>query len=214
MAKIIQCDTRQKTYIVYCHKSPNGKRYIGYTSKSLNARSGKNGCGYSKNKEFYSDIVLYGWDNFSHEVLSVCDTKENAMDLEIYYIALYKSTDREHGYNKSIGGYPCNKGLSEEEKKKRRKEVIKRWSESHPEKRKEYQRKNDQRPERKARANELNKTPKRRQHRTEYMRKYRDLNRDRIREIQKKANERRKERANSSRYSTEEESSQNERKVV
>lgn len=205
---IIQCDTRQKKYIIYCHTSPNGKRYIGYTSKTLEVRSGLKGQRYYPNKEFYDDITLFGWDNFSHEILSVCDTKEKAMDLEIYYIDFYKSSDGEHGYNKSIGGYPSNKGLSESEKKRRKSEVINRWRERNPEKVKEYQRKHDQKPERKARANELNKTPKRRQHRTEYMRKYRELNKERIREIQKSCYERRKNNDNSSGHTPKKEPSQ------
>ena len=57
----------KKTYTVYCHTSPSGKRYVGITCKSLNSRW-QNGKGYLYNKHFYSAIQKYGWENFKHEI--------------------------------------------------------------------------------------------------------------------------------------------------
>ena len=56
-------------YCVYEHINKiNGKRYIGIT-RNTKRRWASNGKGYIGNKEFYSDIVKYGWDNFEHNVL-------------------------------------------------------------------------------------------------------------------------------------------------
>ena len=98
-------------------------------------------------------------------------------------------------------------GYSEEERKKRRNESSKKWAQKNPDKIKEYRRKHDKKPGRKARANELNKTPERRSHRTEYMRKYRNLNREKIREINRRCRERRKNNDNTSGYEAKEEPS-------
>ena len=47
---------------------------------------------------------------------------------------LYDSTNRNKGYNKTIGGDPCNKGLTEQEKKERRRAIQKRWNENNRDK--------------------------------------------------------------------------------
>ena len=38
--------TKQKLWLVYEHIAPNGNRYIGITSNSLNLRSGVDGKNY------------------------------------------------------------------------------------------------------------------------------------------------------------------------
>lgn len=92
-----------KTYKVYMHTTPNGKKYIGYTGQSLKSRWG-NGTNYKQHKQFYNAILKYGWDNIKHEILFETDNKEEALQKEMYYIELYKSNLREFGYNSSIGG--------------------------------------------------------------------------------------------------------------
>lgn len=194
---VILEDTRQQDgkYIIYAHVSPTGKIYIGRTSKTLEMRSGKCGQKYKNNKDFYSDIKQYGWDNFTHEILEVCDTEEESMELEIKYIQKYDSCDPQKGYNKSIGGYPCNKGLTEEEKKRRQRLASKRWIENNKERFLATNRKRESSPEYKKKKNEYNKTEKRRRHRTEYMKKYRELNREEY-------NRKRRERARRKRENT------------
>ena len=67
-------------YTVYCHTSPNGKKYVGI---SLNPEKRWNkGEGYKKNYLFYPDIKLYGWDNFKHEILYTNLSIEEAKELE------------------------------------------------------------------------------------------------------------------------------------
>lgn len=91
-------------YIVYMHLSPNGKRYIGITGRKVEKRWGNNGTEYRKNSHFYNAIQKYGWDNIEHIILKEGITKEEACELEKYYIQLYKTMDKRFGYNRSIGG--------------------------------------------------------------------------------------------------------------
>ena len=106
----------EKKYIVYKHTAPNGKVYIGITKQEIKERW-KNGNGY-KGAFFYNAIKKYGWDNITHEVLFEGLTKEQAEQKEIELITLYKSNQREYGYNIANGGsVNCGFHLSEEVKK-------------------------------------------------------------------------------------------------
>ena len=72
----------KKTWCVYRHENKvNGKVYIGITSMAP-SRRWDYGRGYRRNKHFYSSIVKYGWDSFSHEVLFDDLTKEQACQYE------------------------------------------------------------------------------------------------------------------------------------
>ena len=57
----------KRKYYVYIHTCPNGKCYIGMSITPKNRWN--NGNGYKGNKEFYKDILKYGWDNIEHEIL-------------------------------------------------------------------------------------------------------------------------------------------------
>lgn len=88
---------------IYIHTCPNGKRYIGITSR--NCEDGwRKGHGYRNNKHFYSAILKYGWDNIVHEVLATDLSKETAFQCETSLIAFYKSDNPIYGYNHSKGG--------------------------------------------------------------------------------------------------------------
>lgn len=59
----------KNTYCVYKHTNRyNNKIYIGITGQPT-SRRWKDGFGYSSHKDFFRDIVLYGWINFDHEIL-------------------------------------------------------------------------------------------------------------------------------------------------
>lgn len=88
---------------VYMHTCPNGKTYVGITSRSCEERW-RNGFGYRNNKHFYSAIVKYGWDNIVHEILLDGLTKEEAQRAEANWIATCHSDDPMYGYNHSKGG--------------------------------------------------------------------------------------------------------------
>lgn len=53
---------KQKTWTVYMHISPSGKRYIGVTSKTNVEDRWRNGKGYQKCPYFYKAIQKYGWE--------------------------------------------------------------------------------------------------------------------------------------------------------
>lgn len=92
-------------YCVYKHYCPQTKKvYIGLTKFGDNPnKKWANGKGYEDNKPFYNDIIKYGWDNFTHEILAKDLNQHEANKLESYYISFYNSTDPSHGYNRSNG---------------------------------------------------------------------------------------------------------------
>lgn len=97
-------------WTVYKHTSPDGRVYIGITSRDPQTRWA-NGNGYSGNEYFSRAIHKYGWDSFSHEILCTGLTKENAELMEIQLIAEHCSTDRSKGFNISHGGSATAAGL-------------------------------------------------------------------------------------------------------
>lgn len=133
---------RDGTYTVYCHLSPSGKRYIGFTGMPIKTRFG-NGKHYSRNTVFGKAIEKYGWENFEHIVLETGLTKEQASEKEIYYIKKYNTLDDKFGYNIATGGINgkiFGRIVSEETKQKIGKankgrkateETIKKLKESH-----------------------------------------------------------------------------------
>ena len=107
---------KERNYTVYMHICPNRKKYIGITKSNPNDRW-KNGKSYKTQQLFFRAIQKYGWDNIKHEILFNNLTKEEAERKEIELIALYKSNQREYGYNVANGGN-CVGSVSEETKKK------------------------------------------------------------------------------------------------
>lgn len=104
-----------KTYCVYCHTNKiNGKRYIGQTCLQPENRWRK-GEGYKGCIRFYNAIQLYGWDNFTHEILATGLSKEEADTMEIQLIAEYKTQNSLFGYNIAAGGASA---MTEETKRK------------------------------------------------------------------------------------------------
>ena len=107
----------EKKWCVYMHTSPSGKRYIGITSKNPPELRWENGYGYRKHDRFWNAIELYKWKNFKHEILYDNLTMDEANKKEVELISLYKSNQREFGYNIEPGG-GATYGMSEETKKK------------------------------------------------------------------------------------------------
>ena len=107
-----------KKYYVYIHVCPNGKRYVGCTTKRKPEYRWVEGRGYRR-QPFEEAILKYGWDNITHEVFEV-DSKEEMYRKEIELISFYHTNDPEYGYNSSIGGEKGGLGCirSEEIRKK------------------------------------------------------------------------------------------------
>ena len=96
-------------YSVYCHQcSVNLKKYIGITGRKNLKHRFLNGKGYQHNIRFSNAINKYGWDSFITTVLDSNLTRDQARELEIYYIAKYDTTNPEKGYNVSPGGNLVN----------------------------------------------------------------------------------------------------------
>lgn len=94
----------EKAWTVYVHISPSGKYYVGITSqKNINGRW-RNGEGYIHNTHFYRAIKKYGWGNFQHEIIAGNLHEDEAKNFEKLLIQKLKSTDKNHGYNISLGG--------------------------------------------------------------------------------------------------------------
>lgn len=103
----------KRNYCVYCHTAPNGKRYVGLTSRDPEKRW-KNGYGYRKsNPHFWRAIKRYGWKNIKHEILLSGLNKQQAGEFEKMYICLFNSSDRKCGYNKTFGGETGGKPTKE-----------------------------------------------------------------------------------------------------
>ena len=98
------------SYSVYKLTAPNGKVYIGITSRDPKIRW-NSGNGYKYNKHFYDAIQKYGWKNIKKDVMYSDLSQEDAYRLEIELISKYRSNDREFGYNKSSGGESSVRGL-------------------------------------------------------------------------------------------------------
>ena len=90
-------------YTVYMHTDPDNKRYVGATKRSAPERWCY-GSGYATNPGFSAAIKKHGWNNIKHEILSTCEARKEAIALEKYYVALYKTNDKRFGYNRTLGG--------------------------------------------------------------------------------------------------------------
>ena len=89
-----------KTYSVYEHVFPNGKRYIGISCEPEKRWNG--GHGYDVQPKMKRAIQCYGWDNIEHNIICEGLPKEQAERLEMYLIDKLDTID--NGYNVSIGG--------------------------------------------------------------------------------------------------------------
>ena len=85
-------------FYVYKHTCPNNKVYIGMTGNEPERRW-NGGYGYIRNKRFAKAILKYGWDNITHDILSIHDTKEEALKEEAAQIAVHHSDLPHFGYN-------------------------------------------------------------------------------------------------------------------
>lgn len=94
-------------YTIYRVISPNGKTYIGYTSKSLENRKRLHFANSRLNKDniyyFHRAIRKYG-AQLEWSTIDTALNKTEACQKEIFYIKQYKSHIAKFGYNSSLGG--------------------------------------------------------------------------------------------------------------
>lgn len=115
-------------YVLYVHRNKiNGKRYIGITNNVHKRWYGK-GKHYEQCPRFAAAIHKYGWDCFEHEIILEGLTLEQANERERFYIAKYRTTEKDFGYNIQDGGecFPTMLGKhhTEETKNKMRESAL------------------------------------------------------------------------------------------
>lgn len=86
------------------YTSPSNKKYIGLTKRTLVERAGTNGQKYQDQPAIWRAIKKYGWENFQKEILYSNLTKEEAGLKEREMISLYRTNEKEFGYNLTDGG--------------------------------------------------------------------------------------------------------------
>jgi hypothetical protein len=98
-----------KKYTIYCHTHiESGRRYIGLTSRTVERRWSQH-CAQAKNSKggrwhFPNAIRKYGAQAFSHDILAVCTSLEEANMMEQDKIKEFDTTNPEFGFNLSHGG--------------------------------------------------------------------------------------------------------------
>lgn len=90
--------SNSEKWSVYKHTFPNGKVYIGTTSQNPCDRW-NNGMGYIKNKRMFYDIVQFGWNNISHEILKSGLSEKAARAMERDIILSFGKDGRSKTYN-------------------------------------------------------------------------------------------------------------------
>ena len=104
-------------YKVYKFTTPSNKIYIGVTRQNVERRWRK-GRAYKTNSYLTYAINKHGWDNIIKEVLFNNLSYDEASQKEKELIKLYKSDQREFGYNIDHGGISNNREVSDETRKK------------------------------------------------------------------------------------------------
>lgn len=120
---------KDKKYVLYIHKFPNGKLYVGITSNVPKRRWGSNGKGYKNQPLMYRAIQKYDWNNIKHIILYQNLDYETAIWKERLLIHLFNT----NAYNNNANGYNCDDGgegaqnhvVSDEVREKMKKSQIK-----------------------------------------------------------------------------------------
>lgn len=124
-------------YTIYLLTFPNGKKYCGYTSRSVKSRW-RNGTGYDKCPLINSAIIKYGWDNVTKEIIFTTENQDEAYAYEKETISNLNLTNPKYGYNLDEGGRPHGSAthLTETGRKKISEANKARWAD--PERRQKY----------------------------------------------------------------------------
>lgn len=96
-------------YTIYCHTHiKSGRRYVGLTKRTMMWRWNRHV--YAANgkvrgwSHFANAIRKYGKDAFSHEVLEICDTLDEANLAEQKWVDHFDTRNPERGFNLAPGG--------------------------------------------------------------------------------------------------------------
>ena len=121
---------------------PDGMVYIGMTRTSIEERrkSHKNSAKYGKGRVQPVHIALRKYnmvDTFELIVIDTAYTLEELCEKEQGYIRMYRSSEKEYGYNRTIGGAGATGYVHTEEDRKKQSESQKKRMEN-PELRKKH----------------------------------------------------------------------------
>lgn len=90
----------------------NGKCYVGQTWQTIQRRFAQH-IRRNDSVKLYNAIQKYGFSNFTIECLTIVSTQEIADVYERYFISIYRSNERNIGYNISNGGRGIGKHTPE-----------------------------------------------------------------------------------------------------
>ena len=84
----------------------SGRCYIGQTNKTLEARRREHEWNaiHDKGFVFAKALKKYGFDAFDWTIITDCQTREEADNVEQQQIAEHKTTNRQFGFNLTLGG--------------------------------------------------------------------------------------------------------------
>jgi hypothetical protein len=99
------------TYVIYCHTNKKtGKRYIGFTSKSIDERWQQH-VTLAQNAKSMTQlshaIRSSSEEDWTHEIIDQCDSENLAKEKESFWIAEFKTNclrEGHEGYNMTDGG--------------------------------------------------------------------------------------------------------------
>jgi group I intron endonuclease len=125
---------------IYKIEFPNGKHYIGLTSRTLEQRTKEHR--YSAKCEntqyIYKALRKYDMvDTFELIEIDTAETKEELCELEVGYILMYNSYMDENGYNMTFGGEGFNGYVYTEDVKQKMSESRKKFFIENPDRGKE-----------------------------------------------------------------------------
>lgn len=92
-------------YNIYAAIFPNGKLYIGQTTRRLRDRREQHKNSTKRHSyPFYNAIKKYGWENVDWKVLFRTSSIEELNYVERWYINKFNTTNITNGYNLKSGG--------------------------------------------------------------------------------------------------------------
>jgi group I intron endonuclease len=118
---------KNKKMVVYCIENKlNNKKYIGITKNSLNSRINghKYRCRLGSKTAIYDAIRALGGHNFSIYILKECESEQDLINSEIYFINELKTSTDEHGYNILTDKYIFSKARTGKKNTKKHKKKL------------------------------------------------------------------------------------------
>lgn len=93
-------------WTIYCHTHiSSGRRYIGLTKRTWQERwRGHLHGAKHASTHFAHALLKYGKDAFSHRVLELCSSLEEANEAEAAWVESYSTRDPQFGFNLMRGG--------------------------------------------------------------------------------------------------------------